>query len=297
MPRSQLSHPSKCRRLLSGTLDKLRACCEVEPIARVWPLPPLGLRSLVPDPLRLRLAAVPALRWLLLGSILELLLNTVDLQAPHKAQRHISQAVCAAVTASRLRHIVRRTLRIRPTIMRDEPHQLLPRALSPLSRSSDSRFVLPALEVWNCSSVARWTCTVEVLVMAMAPLLVAGVMADLCRNMVEMPMLLLQSAALEVVLLLLLSQEESSVVMAVPSFISVSIGSSFTPIVDLLLTIFNSTARAMYSYTAAIPEELGFTKGDVLSVIRLQDDGWWEAEVTNSRGHPGLVPSNYLQII
>ncbi|KAJ5239782.1 hypothetical protein N7468_004401 [Penicillium chermesinum] len=56
-------------------------------------------------------------------------------------------------------------------------------------------------------------------------------------------------------------------------------------------------ARAMYSYSAAIPEELGFTKGDVLAVIRLQDDGWWEAEVTNSRGHPGLVPSNYLQII
>ncbi|OQE28510.1 hypothetical protein PENSTE_c003G06345 [Penicillium steckii] len=56
-------------------------------------------------------------------------------------------------------------------------------------------------------------------------------------------------------------------------------------------------ARAMYSYGAAIPEELGFTKGDVLAVIRLQDDGWWEAEVTNVRGHPGLVPSNYLQII
>ncbi|OGM39252.1 SH3 domain protein [Aspergillus bombycis] len=56
-------------------------------------------------------------------------------------------------------------------------------------------------------------------------------------------------------------------------------------------------ARAMYSYTAAIPEELGFTKGDVLSVIRLQDDGWWEAEVTTTRGRPGLVPSNYLQII
>ncbi|KAK9856054.1 Fps/Fes/Fer/CIP4 homology [Penicillium brevicompactum] len=56
-------------------------------------------------------------------------------------------------------------------------------------------------------------------------------------------------------------------------------------------------ARAMYSYNAAIPEELGFGKGDVLGVLRLQDDGWWEAEVTNARGHPGLVPSNYLQII
>lgn len=61
------------------------------------------------------------------------------------------------------------------------------------------------------------------------------------------------------------------------------------------LTIF--TARAMYSYTAAIPEELGFTKGDVLSVIRLQDDGWWEAEITTARSRPGLVPSNYLQMI
>ncbi|KAF5867255.1 hypothetical protein ETB97_000024 [Aspergillus alliaceus] len=56
-------------------------------------------------------------------------------------------------------------------------------------------------------------------------------------------------------------------------------------------------ARAMYSYSAAIPEELGFSKGDVLSVIRLQDDGWWEAEVTTTRGRPGLVPSNYLQIV
>lgn len=53
----------------------------------------------------------------------------------------------------------------------------------------------------------------------------------------------------------------------------------------------------MYTYNAAIPEELSFGKGDVLSVIRLQDDGWWEAEVTNAHGHPGLVPSNYLQII
>lgn len=51
----------------------------------------------------------------------------------------------------------------------------------------------------------------------------------------------------------------------------------------------------MYSYTAVIPEELGFLKGDILAVIRMQDDGWWEAEVTNSRGRPGLVPSNYLQ--
>ena len=60
------------------------------------------------------------------------------------------------------------------------------------------------------------------------------------------------------------------------------------------------TARALYSYTAAIPEELTFTKGDILSVLRLQDDGWWEADVRESQkgsrlGVMGLVPSNYLQ--
>jgi hypothetical protein len=50
----------------------------------------------------------------------------------------------------------------------------------------------------------------------------------------------------------------------------------------------------MYSYTAAIPEELSFQKHDILAVLRLQDDGWWEAEVQGGRG-TGLVPSNYLQ--
>jgi len=54
-------------------------------------------------------------------------------------------------------------------------------------------------------------------------------------------------------------------------------------------------ARAMYMYQAQIPEELGFSKGDVLAVIRHQDDGWWEAEIPGkpSSGR-GLVPSNYL---
>ncbi|MCJ1329704.1 hypothetical protein MMC10_006384 [Thelotrema lepadinum] len=55
-------------------------------------------------------------------------------------------------------------------------------------------------------------------------------------------------------------------------------------------------ARALYSYTAAIPEELSFQKHDVLAIIRLQDDGWWEAEIQGgARGGTGLVPSNYLQ--
>jgi hypothetical protein len=56
-------------------------------------------------------------------------------------------------------------------------------------------------------------------------------------------------------------------------------------------------ARAQYNYTAAIPEELSFGKGDTLAVLRLQDDGWWEAEVAGKNQRPGLVPSNYLQQI
>ncbi|KAL5627952.1 hypothetical protein BROUX41_002700 [Berkeleyomyces rouxiae] len=56
-------------------------------------------------------------------------------------------------------------------------------------------------------------------------------------------------------------------------------------------------ARAMYMYQAAIPEELGFSKGDTLAVLRHQDDGWWEAEVHGAGGRVGLVPSNYLQAI
>lgn len=57
----------------------------------------------------------------------------------------------------------------------------------------------------------------------------------------------------------------------------------------------NCLARALYLYRAAIPEELSFGKGEVLAVLRFQDDGWWEAEVTGKSGRPGLVPSNYLQ--
>jgi SH3 domain len=51
----------------------------------------------------------------------------------------------------------------------------------------------------------------------------------------------------------------------------------------------------MYMYNAQIPEEMGFQKGELLAVLRLQDDGWWEAEVVGKPGR-GLVPSNYLKV-
>jgi hypothetical protein len=55
-------------------------------------------------------------------------------------------------------------------------------------------------------------------------------------------------------------------------------------------------ARAMYQYTAAIPEEMSFAKGDILAILAHQEDGWWEAELVGVQGRPGLVPSNYLQV-
>lgn len=59
----------------------------------------------------------------------------------------------------------------------------------------------------------------------------------------------------------------------------------------------STTARACYMYQAAIPEELSFKKGDILAILRHQDDGWWEAEVHGANGPSGLVPSNYVQPI
>ncbi|KAI9884438.1 MAG: hypothetical protein M1823_003763 [Watsoniomyces obsoletus] len=54
-------------------------------------------------------------------------------------------------------------------------------------------------------------------------------------------------------------------------------------------------ARAMYKYQASIPVELSFNKGEVLAILRHQEDGWWEAEAIGKKGRPGLVPSNYMQ--
>ncbi|OLL23019.1 Cell division control protein 15 [Neolecta irregularis DAH-3] len=52
--------------------------------------------------------------------------------------------------------------------------------------------------------------------------------------------------------------------------------------------------KALYDYQAAIDEEIGFCKDDVLIVLRTQDDGWWEGEVMGQRrARRGLFPSNF----
>ncbi|GMM33070.1 hypothetical protein DASC09_003950 [Saccharomycopsis crataegensis] len=54
-------------------------------------------------------------------------------------------------------------------------------------------------------------------------------------------------------------------------------------------------AKAIYEYNASIPEEVTFKRKDLMLVLAMQDDGWWEVEVLNNRGSRfGLAPSNYL---
>lgn len=50
-------------------------------------------------------------------------------------------------------------------------------------------------------------------------------------------------------------------------------------------------AKALYDYTAAIPEECSFRKGDIVCVTRTQDDGWWIGDFMGTRPVVrGLVP-------
>jgi hypothetical protein len=53
-----------------------------------------------------------------------------------------------------------------------------------------------------------------------------------------------------------------------------------------------SYCLALYDYEATCPEELSFTEGKVIRVLRKVvhgvDDGWWEGELD---GRTGLFPS------
>ncbi|ODV92127.1 hypothetical protein CANCADRAFT_30380 [Tortispora caseinolytica NRRL Y-17796] len=61
-----------------------------------------------------------------------------------------------------------------------------------------------------------------------------------------------------------------------------------------------SYVKAKFEYQAQIPaEEVSFKRGEVLLVIRKQEDGWWEVEVFGYTGEGsrdiGLAPSNFVQ--
>ncbi|KII93997.1 hypothetical protein PLICRDRAFT_49987 [Plicaturopsis crispa FD-325 SS-3] len=60
--------------------------------------------------------------------------------------------------------------------------------------------------------------------------------------------------------------------------------------------VYSYRAKALYAYTASPddPNEISFTKGEVLDIVDKQGK-WWQAKKAD--GTIGIAPSNYLQII
>uniref|UniRef100_A0A1Y1K429 SH3 domain-containing protein n=2 Tax=Photinus pyralis TaxID=7054 RepID=A0A1Y1K429_PHOPY len=50
--------------------------------------------------------------------------------------------------------------------------------------------------------------------------------------------------------------------------------------------------KALYTYTPNLPDELALHPGDVLSVYRKQEDGWWLGEC---KGSVGIFPATYVE--
>ncbi len=50
----------------------------------------------------------------------------------------------------------------------------------------------------------------------------------------------------------------------------------------------------MYDYAAEKEDELTFQEGDVIFVVKKNDDGWFEGVL---RGVTGLFPGNYVEPI
>jgi len=51
---------------------------------------------------------------------------------------------------------------------------------------------------------------------------------------------------------------------------------------------------AMYTYNAQNFDELSFKERDILTILKKNNNGWWEA--TNSTGKEGIIPSNYVEL-
>lgn len=59
---------------------------------------------------------------------------------------------------------------------------------------------------------------------------------------------------------------------------------------------FLETARVMYKYDAANPDELSIPEGVIITVLskNCEDDGWYEVEYNGKRG---LFPENFVKLI
>ncbi|KAL4237292.1 Nephrocystin-1 [Mactra antiquata] len=52
--------------------------------------------------------------------------------------------------------------------------------------------------------------------------------------------------------------------------------------------------EALYDYKGDQEGDLSFKAGEILTILTIQEDGWWEAE--NEKGEKGNVPSTYLRM-
>ena len=49
--------------------------------------------------------------------------------------------------------------------------------------------------------------------------------------------------------------------------------------------------RGLFNFLAENDDELGFRKGDVITIVKKEDEGWWTGELD---GRTGIFPSNYV---
>jgi len=53
--------------------------------------------------------------------------------------------------------------------------------------------------------------------------------------------------------------------------------------------------KAKFNFLGNDPEDLPFSKGDVMTVIKKEEDKWWLAQ--NDQGREGMIPVPYIEVI
>ena len=67
----------------------------------------------------------------------------------------------------------------------------------------------------------------------------------------------------------------------------------------MLMMMVVMLVRALYNYTATIPEEFDFQADDIIAVTATPEDGWWSGELLDeNRRVPGrhIFPSNFVHL-
>jgi hypothetical protein len=66
-----------------------------------------------------------------------------------------------------------------------------------------------------------------------------------------------------------------------------------------VIVLLPNAVRALYDYTATIPEEFDFQTNDIIAVTATPEDGWWSGELLDeNRRVPGrhIFPSNFVHL-